>query len=136
MNVPACAALLRPGGRMVVSAVGRVCPWEIAYYAVHGDRRRAFLRWRNDAVAVPLEGGTVWTRYYTPRRFYEPFAGSFALSAYQGLRILSPPPYMDHIDQRLRPLCALGEWLDERLGALPGMRDMGDHFLMVLTRRP
>jgi SAM-dependent methyltransferase len=131
-----CAALLRPGGRIVASVIGRVCLWEIGYYAVQRDWSRAFLRWRDDEVAVPLEGGTVWTRYYTPRRFYEPFAATFALSTYQGLRILSLPPYMIHIDQRLRPICAVGEWLDDRIGAFPLIRDAGDHFLIVMTRRP
>ncbi len=131
----ACAALLRPGGRIVASMIGRVCPWEVGYYAAHRDWRRAFLRWTADAVAVPLEGGTVWTRYYTPRRFYAPFAETFTLTVYQGLRILSPPPYMVHIDQRLRAICAVGAWLDDRVGAFPGIRNAGDHFLIVMTRR-
>jgi len=80
----ACAALLRPGGRIVASVIGRVCPWEVGYYAAHRDWRRAFLRWTGDAVAVPLEGGTVWTRYYTPRRFYAPFARDFYFDCLPG----------------------------------------------------
>jgi SAM-dependent methyltransferase len=132
----ACTALLRPGGRIVASVIGRVCPWEMVYYAMHRDWRRAMLRWKTDAVAVPLAGGTVWTRYYTPRHFYGPFAETFALNEYRGLRIFSPPPYMVHIDQRLRPISAAGEWLDDRVGAFPGIRDTGDHFLIVMTRRP
>ena len=54
----ACAALLQPGGRMVASVIGRVCPWEMAYYAVHaqigaerccaGSRMRWRCRWREE----------------------------------------------------------------------------------------
>jgi SAM-dependent methyltransferase len=132
----ACATLLRPGGSVVASVVGRICPWEIAYYVMHARWKRAFLRWGSEAVPVSLNGETVWTSYFTPRQFYQAFAGDFELTSYRGLRIFSPPPYMLGIDRRLRPVCALGEWLDERMGALPLVRNAGDHFLMVMTRRP
>jgi SAM-dependent methyltransferase len=131
----ACARLLRPGGHVVVSVIGRICPWEIAYYVGHARWPRAFLRWRTTAVPVPLNGETVWTRYFTPRQFYRECADDFELTSYRGLRIFSPPPYMLGVERRLRPVCALGEWLDNRLGMLPIVRDAGDHFLMVMTRR-
>lgn len=131
----ACAALLRPGGRLVVSVIGRVCPWEIAYYLAHARWERAFLRWSSAAVPVPLGGETVWTRYYTPRQFYGAFAEEFALSHYRALRLCAPPPYMLGAYRRLRPVCALGDWLDNRAGALPILRDAGDHFLMIMTKR-
>jgi SAM-dependent methyltransferase len=131
----ACAALLRPGGRVVVSVIGRLCPWEIAYYLVHANWQRAFLRWRTAAVAVPLNGETVWTRYYTPRQLYRFFADDFELTTYRALRLCAPPPYMLGVYRRLGPICALGEWLDSRAGALPIVRNAGDHFLMIMTRR-
>lgn len=129
------AALLRPGGRIIVSVIGRCCPWETAYHVAHARWKRAFLRWRTTAVPVPLNGETVWTRYYTPRQFYGSFADDFALTYYRGLRICAPPPYMIGVYRRLRPLCALGDWLDSRTGHLPIVRNAGDHFLMIMTRR-
>ncbi len=132
----ACAALLRPGGHIVASVIGRICPWEIAYYVAHARWKRAVVRWSRAAVAVPLNGETVWTRYFTPRQFYGAFADDFALTYYRGMRICAPPPYMLGVDRRLRPLCALAEWLDSRAGALPIVRNAGDHFVMVLTKRP
>jgi SAM-dependent methyltransferase len=131
----ACATLLLPGGRMVVSVMGRVCPWETAYYLARGQWQRASLRWRRGAVPVPLDGETVWTRYYTPREFYAACAAEFELTSYRGLRIAAPPPYMVSVDERFPRLCALAERLDDRLGALPVVRNAGDHFLMVLTKR-
>ena len=131
----ACAALLRPGGRLVASVIGRICPWEIAYYVAHARWKRAFLRWNTVAVPVPLNGETVWTRYFTPRQFYGSFAGDFALTYYRGLRICALPPYMLGVYRRLRPICVLGEWLDSRAGALPIVRNAGDHFLMIMTKR-
>lgn len=131
----ACAALLRPGGRIVASVIGRICPWEMAYYVTHGKWKRAFLRLSTRAVPVPLNGETVWTRYFMPRQFYSAFADDFALTFYRGLRIWSPPPYMLGVYSRLRPVCAAGDWLDTHTGALPILRNAGDHFLMIMTRR-
>ena len=135
LTARACAALLRPGGRIVTSVIGRICPWEIAYYVAHARWKRAFLRWSSVAVPVPLNGETVWTRYFTPRQFYGSFADDFALTYYRGLRLCAPPPYMLGVYRRLRPICALGDWLDSRAGALPIVRDAGDHFLMIMTKR-
>lgn len=130
-----CAALLRPGGRMVASVIGRVCPWEVIYYALRGDWKRALLRWSAGPVPVPLNDETVWTRYFTPRQFFAAFAGHFDLTWYRGLRLLAPPPYMLGPYRRFAPACALAARFDEYLDALPILRDAGDHFLLIMTKR-
>lgn len=131
----ACGMALCPGGRIVASVIGRICPWEIAYYLAHGHWTRALLRWKSQAVPVPMSGETVWCRYLTPRQFYAAFAVNFMLTSYRGMRICSPPPYMLGVYARLRPICSLGEWLDEKTGHLPIIRNAGDHFLMTMTKR-
>ncbi len=60
------AGRLRPGGFLIASVIGRICPWEVAFYLARGDWRRATVRFASDPVAVPLDGRTVWTRYYSP----------------------------------------------------------------------
>jgi len=129
----ACAALLKPHGVLIVSVIGRVCPWEWLYYTVRGDRARATLRHQREGVPVSLNGQRVWTHYYSPREFYRAFERDFELLHYRGLSMLVPPPYL-HRDRFALAYRLLG-WFDDRLTALPGLRDMGDHFLMVLTRR-
>lgn len=131
----ACARLLRPGGRLVFSVIGRYCPWEMAFYLLRGRPGRAFVRLRRGMVPVGLDGGTVWTHYYTPRAFYAPFAETFTLTHYRALCLFAPPPYLVALHRKARPLCdALGR-LDDRTGSWPLLRDAGDHFLMVLTKR-
>jgi len=138
-NLPAvaraCARLLKPDGRVVASAIGRVCPWEFCYYAARGRWSRARVRGARQAVPVGLSGETVWTRYFTPREFYRAFAADFALTRYRALGLFQPPPYLIGLHERARPLCTVLGWLDDRLGALPLARDAGDHFLIVMTRR-
>jgi ubiquinone/menaquinone biosynthesis C-methylase UbiE len=130
-----CAALLKPRSTLVVSVMGRHCPWEWAYYAARGDLSRAQLRGARDAVPVNLNRHTVWTRYYTPREFYGAFAHEFELTHYRALGLFLPPPYLIRGYERGRAIFAALGWLDDRLGGWPVLRDAGDHFLMVLTRR-
>jgi SAM-dependent methyltransferase len=130
-----CAALLRPGGRLVFAVIGRICPWEFVYYGLRGRLAWARVRGVRGVVPVNLNRHTVWACYYTPREFYRPFAGEFALVRYQALSLFLPPPYLIQIYERARPLCDLLGWLDDHLGKLPLLRDMGDHFLMLLTKR-
>ena len=54
------------GGVLAASVIGRVCPWEIARFLARGDWARARIRFSPHLEPVPLNGRTVWTRYYTP----------------------------------------------------------------------
>jgi SAM-dependent methyltransferase len=131
----ACAALLKPGGKLVASVIGRVCPWEWTYYALCGDWDRARVRRARQAVPVNLNRHTVWTRYYSPREFYRAFAHEFELTHYCALGLFLPPPYLIRWYERGRAVLATLGWLDDHLGGWPLLRNVGDHFLMVLTRR-
>lgn len=130
-----CAALLQPHGRLVASVIGRWCPWEIAYYTLRGQFRRAWLRTAREMVPVGMQQQVVWTRYLTPGEMYRPFAADFARTQYRSLGLFLPPPYLIGLHTRLAWLSRLLGRLDDRLGTLPVARDLGDHFLMVVTRR-
>jgi SAM-dependent methyltransferase len=130
-----CARLVRPGGVMVFSVMGRLCPWEAVHYALRGRFRRAAVRAARGATAVGMNRHTIWTKYYFPREFYRPFAGHFRLAGYSALSLFMPPPYMvDRYERRPGWYERLGR-LDDRFGALRLLRDMGDHFLIVMHRR-
>lgn len=130
-----CATLLRPGGRIVASVIGRYCPWEVLTYFVWGRPRRAFVRLRRGMVPVPLGGATVWTAYHTPKSFYRSFEPHFTLTRYRSLSLFSPPPYLVTMHEHAEELCSRLARVDERIGGWPLLRNIGDHFLIVLTRR-
>ncbi|TAM61554.1 MAG: class I SAM-dependent methyltransferase [Rhodanobacter sp.] len=130
-----CARLLRPGGRLVCTVIGRICPWELGHYALRGRFRRAGVRIARGPTAVSMNHETIWTHYYLPREFYAAFAEHFSLQSYRGLSLFMPPPYLVGYYRRRRRWCERLGRLDDRLGGLPLLRDMGDHFLIVLRRR-
>ncbi|RDS81938.1 class I SAM-dependent methyltransferase [Dyella psychrodurans] len=130
-----CERLLRPGGMLVFSVIGRICPWEVGYYALKGRIKRATVRAARGATAVGMNRHTIWTYYYLPREFYRAFADHFSLESYRALSLFMPPPYLVDVYRRHRERFERLGRLDDRYGALPLLRDMGDHFLIVMRRR-
>jgi SAM-dependent methyltransferase len=130
-----CSRLVKAGGRLVFTVIGRWCPWEIAYYASRADWTRLSVRSSRGMTPVRMNGHTVWTRYWTPMEFYRRFARDFALVHYRALCLFAPPPYMTWIKDR-HPAWfeRLWRW-DRHLGGWPLLRSLGDHFLIVMARR-
>lgn len=129
------AARLRPGGVLIATVIGRICPWEIAIYLARGSPRRASRRFTADFVSVPLCGGTVWTRYYAPGEFAARFvAAGMTRVSQRALGLFAPPPYLEGFAARHPRLTAALHRLDDSVGGAPGLRACGDHFLIVLRK--
>jgi SAM-dependent methyltransferase len=130
-----CARLLRPGGSLVFTVIGRVCPWEIAHYLRRGRLARVRVRFARGIVPVGMNKRTIWTRYYGPREFYRPFRRDFELKHFRGLCVLVPPPYLTWLRER-HPKWHARLWdVDRRVAGWPGLRAIGDHFLIVMKKR-
>ena len=130
-----CARLLKPGGTLVFTVIGRLCPWEIAHYLRRGRWGRATVRFARQAVPVSMNKHTIWTRYYGPREFYRSFRQDFSLNHYRGLCIFSPPPYLTWVRDRYPVLEGRLQRLDRRVSGWPLLRAVGDHFLVVMTKK-
>ncbi|MDB6082640.1 MAG: methylase involved in ubiquinone/menaquinone biosynthesis [Gammaproteobacteria bacterium] len=130
-----CARLLKPGGALVFTVIGRICPWEIVHYARQRRWARIKVRFSRGPIAVGLNKHTVWTRYYGPREFYRAFEREFRLEHHRALCLFAPPPYLTSVrDSHSRWYDRLWR-IDRRVSGLPILRAMGDHFLIVLRKR-
>lgn len=130
-----CARILAPGGMLVFTVIGRICPWEIAHYARRRQWKRVKVRFARGMVPVGMNRHTIWTRYYGPREFFAAFAREFSLVHHRGLCVFAPPPYLAGIRDR-HPRLYAGLWrIDRKLAGWPGVRAAGDHFLMVLRKK-
>jgi SAM-dependent methyltransferase len=129
------AVRLRPRGVLIASVIGRVCPWELVLYAARGDWDRARIRFAADSVRVPLNGQTVWTRYYQPAEFERVFvAAGFTRISLRALGLCAPPPYLKGFAERHARITKALHRIDDVVGSWPGLRRWGDHFLMVMQK--
>jgi SAM-dependent methyltransferase len=126
---------LAPGGVLIASVIGRVCPWEIAFYLARCDVSRAAVRFRRGLVPVPLDGRTVWTRYLSPREFEQIFAAAgLTRVSLRALGLFMPPPYLQAFADRHPALVERLQRVEDRCGGWPVLRACGDHFLIVLRK--
>ena len=126
---------LRPGGVLIASVIGRVCPWELALYFARGDWARMRVRFSLAPTPVPLESRTVWMRYYSPSSVTRIFAAAgFARVELRTLGLVVPPPYMQAFADRHPTFVAGLQRIEDRIGGWPGVRACGDHFLIVLRK--
>ena len=131
------AALLPAGAAFLCSVMNRWCAWEIAWGLARLRPREAARRlgrgWRPARMSAgPDEAASILpVRYFSPGEFARAFAPAFRLERWLGYPTLIPPPYL------------AGRWpgAPERLGRLerrvrdwPGLRSLGDHFLVILRR--
>jgi SAM-dependent methyltransferase len=130
-----CARLLKPGGALVFTVIGRFCPWEIAHYLRRRRWARARVRFSRNVVPVGMNKHTIWTQYFGPREFYRSFKRHFTLEHFRALCVFAPPPYLTWVRERYPDRYAWLWRLDRRVSGWPVIRGMGDHFLIVMKKR-
>ena len=127
------AALVKPGAQALLCFSTRVCLWEIAWFALRGDFRRAFRRMRGRTNAT-VGGQVVRVWYPTMRQLRAAFSPWFTLQSCVGSGVAIPPSYVEMWAQQhprmFRMLCAV----DRHLKMLPLLRVCGDHMLLVFRR--
>ena len=128
----ALAGLVRTGGAVFLVVMGPICPWEIGWHLLHGDRRRAFRRLDGEATAAVGETTvTVW--YPSARRLRRAFSPWFRHLRTESLGFWLPPSYLGHLVARWPRLFA---WLNGVERASAGLtRGWGDHYIALLERR-
>jgi len=117
------AARLRPGGVAVLVVMGPFALAEAVALLARG-RVRALARRRRSV--VPLGASGVPVTWWTARALARSLPG-FALTHVEALGSIVPPP-------DLHPGSPMLATWDRRIGALPGLRRLGDHTLCVFQR--
>jgi hypothetical protein len=123
------ARLVRSGGFLVFSIIGRFCLWETLYYLSRNDFRRAIRRWGGRAT---MSSDKVPIFYPSVAAIRRAFAPEFRLVHFAGIGCCIPPSYVQAIGRRQLHML---EIIDRKIGGLPILRALSDHRLLVLRRR-
>jgi ubiquinone/menaquinone biosynthesis C-methylase UbiE len=129
------ARLIRPGGHVLLCIMGRACAWEIVWFLMRGEWRRAFRRASRSQVArIGTESVDVY--YSSVREARQAFSAGFTLREWRGIGVLVPPSYCEAGMQNRQNLLRRLSSMDCGIGHIPGIRCLGDHVLLDFVRRP
>ena len=127
------AVLLPPNAPLLICLSTRFCLWEMVWFVLHGDLRKAFRRCSGHTVAkvgeLPVD-----VYYPTVRRVQALFSPSFTLRSCVGIGVAVPPSYVETwIRSRPKMLNMLSA-IDSTISACRGIRVLGDHVLLRFER--
>ena len=129
------ARLVRPGGKAILCLFGRFCLWEMLWYTLHGDFKKAFRRLGGKGVVANIgPGHSVLVRYPSVDSLCRDFAPHFRLVSWKGVGIAVPPSYLEPWAERFPRLFKFAAKIDPLLGQCPGFRALADHVVVVLER--
>jgi ubiquinone/menaquinone biosynthesis C-methylase UbiE len=125
--------LIKPGGHVLLCIMGRACLWEIAYFLLRGQPRKAFRRASRNHTAL-VGGSSVVVHYLSVRQARQAFADGFTLCGWRGVGVFVPPSYCEALMTKRSKLLRVLAACDLRFGHVPGMRRFGDHVLLDFVR--
>jgi SAM-dependent methyltransferase len=125
---------LNPGAPVLICLWNRVCLWEIAWYLLRGQPRKAFRRIGPGPGLATIGEQQIPVWYPAVRTLRRAFAPWFELRERVAVGLLVPPSYLEPWFCHRPKLVKLFEQVDSWLGACPGLRDCGDHLLLHFER--
>ncbi len=127
------AGLVRPGGHLLLCLCSQTCLFEILYYGLQFNWRRALRRCRGSA-HVHVHGVPVEVHYPSVRELERSFSPWFALQEIRAVGLAIPPSYLESWASRHAFLLGAMVRIDRLLRSLPGFRVLGDHVLLTFKR--
>lgn len=129
------ASLLKPGATSLLCWMSPCCIWEMIWYAAHGERDKAFRRFKPEGIPARLiDDAFVHVRYPSVGSLARAFAPEFRVKSVRGIGVAVPPSYLEPWARRHPQLFHVCARFDSWMGSYPGIRSLGDHVLVRLQR--
>lgn len=128
------AHLLKPGSSAVLCFSNKFCVWEVVWYLLRGDCRRAFRRWTPKPITARIGTERLLVRYPTVAEIATCFAPYFRVRNVYGAGIMVPPSYVEGWMRRLPRAMGTLRRVDRFIKNWPLFRVLGDHVVLVLER--
>jgi ubiquinone/menaquinone biosynthesis C-methylase UbiE len=119
--------MVRPGGHLALCFLNRVCVWEMAFYLLHAQPRKAFRRLRGRA------SSSIGAKVFYPSRsaIVSAFRRDFRLLKSYGIGLAVPPSYVKVLTRwEIERLSAF----DQRFAHKPVLGSLADHRLYIFER--
>jgi ubiquinone/menaquinone biosynthesis C-methylase UbiE len=126
------ARLVKPGGKVILTPMGPLCPWEIVWHLLHGQPGVALRRFHGPATAR-IGQATIPIWYPAARQLRRAFGPWFGHLQTESLGLWLPPSYLEHLAQRWPGLFGRLSRFEESTARLTG--GWGDHYIIIFERK-
>ena len=124
---------LASGAPLLLCFSTRYCLWEIIYFLLRGEPRKAFRRCRG--VSQARMDDLVFPVYYPSiGQLRSAFGPEFRLVSTTAVGLAVPPSYVEAWVTSRPRLLKLLEAIDKTVRTWPGLRTLGDHMLLRLEK--
>lgn len=126
------AQVVKPGGTLILVPMGPFCPWEIVWYAGHGQVKTAFRRFGR-AVSAQIGAVTIPIWYPSAQRLKADFSPWFSHLSTESLGLWLPPSYLDHFVDKWPKLFAKLNQFEQLIARFT--QGWGDHYIIVFQKK-
>ena len=130
------SAHLLPGGYLVAVVMPPFSLWESLSYVVRGEFRNVFRRIHNEADATGFRQHTFRVHYHSLSSFRRAARKQFSVVRMFGLSVFSPTPQSIRFVSSYPRLTRFLQQVDSQVQHLAILRGIGDHFAIILQKRP
>ena len=125
--------ILKPGGTVTLVIMPKVCPWEMLF-ALKGNFKLAFRRFKRGGAPAHLEGVNFTTWYYSPKEVKKMFGNRYSMVSVVGLGITVPPPFMEDFPSKHPHLYKKLIAIEESISEKAPFNAWADHFIITAKK--
>jgi ubiquinone/menaquinone biosynthesis C-methylase UbiE len=127
--------LIKPSGRLIMVIMPTFCLWEIFYFALKLNFKKAFRRSSTKGVRTKINEMVLLANYYTPVTIKRIFRKKFISIAVKPVGFFIPPSYLEKFfsskDKAFKLLCRL----ESSISNSSILANYSDHFLIDFENR-
>jgi ubiquinone/menaquinone biosynthesis C-methylase UbiE len=135
-NLPAfLSKLIKPSGRLIMVIMPTFCMWEIFYFTLRFNFKKAFRRSSTKRVKVKLNGNEMLIDYYTPILVNKIFRKEFTQIALKPVGFFIPPSYLEKFFSSKHKTFNLIKKLESVITNWSTLTNYSDHFLIDFEKK-
>jgi ubiquinone/menaquinone biosynthesis C-methylase UbiE len=124
--------LLKPNGRLIMVIMPEFCLWEMFYFTLKLNLKKAFRRSSTKGVKVKLMDREIITYYYSPIIVRKIFHREFEQVGLKPIGFFIPPSYLENFFQSKNKIFNFIKRLESHISNWSLLSSYSDHFLIDL----
>jgi len=127
--------LLKPGGRIIFVVMGTHCIWEVVYFIVKFQFKKAFRRISGRGTEATIKKSILKTYYYSPRKIKRLISSYLQHETQKPIGLFVPPSYLEPFFKNKDRLLKFLNQLESIFGQFSIFANLADHYLIQFYKK-